>query len=125
MNPTCPYCNGPSTMVEGDYVYPHRPDLYHKLFYICDPCDARVGCHPKTNVPLGRLANASLRRAKSKAHEAFDPLWKLKLFKSRSKAYNWLSTTLAIPPKDCHIGMFDEETCQRVVDACYKFRFNV
>lgn len=113
-NPICPYCKEPSVMVDGEHVYPHREDLHHKVFYVCTPCDARVGCHPGTDKPLGRLANSDLRKAKQAAHAAFDPLWReLDLFKNRRKAYAWLSEQLGISKKKCHIGMFDEPTCRR------------
>lgn len=61
--PTCPYCGKDSVLVNGHVIYPHRPDLLEKKFYWCKPCDAYVGCHPGTANPLGRLANAELRRA--------------------------------------------------------------
>ena len=71
---TCPYCNNPAVLVGGDVIYPHRPDLYEKKFWQCDPCDAYVGCHrPGVGYgdgtrPLGRLANAELREAKKNVH---------------------------------------------------------
>lgn len=116
MNPHCPYCEAVSELVGGDVIYPHRPDLANKWFYRCLPCDAYVGCHPGTQKPLGRLANAELRRAKSRAHAAFDPLWKNGPMK-RSHAYQFLSKRLGIPVQDCHIGMFDLETCQKVLEV--------
>lgn len=117
MTPICPYCDTSSTLVGGDEIYPHRPDLAHKWFYRCVGCDAYVGCHPGSKRPLGRLANAQLRRAKNHAHAAFDPMWKNGPMK-RSHAYQWLAKRLEIPVKDCHIGMMDEEMCQKVVEIC-------
>ena len=111
----CPYCGAESKKVTGEAIYPHRPDLYHKTFYQCAPCDAYVGCHPGTVNALGRLANAELRKAKSAAHKAFDDIWRNKHM-SRSQAYNWLAASLGIEKKDCHIGMFDVDMCMRVVD---------
>lgn len=113
----CPYCKGRAEKVTGEKIYPHRPDLYHKTFWECEPCDAYVGCHPNTDTPLGRLANFDLRMAKQAAHASFDPLWKDGKM-SRASAYKWLSEQLGINRKDCHIGMFDEETCERVVSIC-------
>lgn len=110
----CPYCCGEAELVTGQAIYPHRPDLAHKRFYRCHSCDAYVGCHPGTTKPLGRLANASLRQAKQRAHKSFDPLWKTGRMK-RGQAYAWLAQQLGIPKQDCHIGMFDEDTCERVV----------
>lgn len=114
--PICSYCHNPSQKTTGAEIYPHRPDLHQKNFYICHMCQAWVGCH-QDGIPLGRLANAALRAAKSRAHAAFDPIWKSKKM-SRAEAYAWLSKTLNIPKEDCHIGMFDENTCQRVVEVC-------
>jgi zinc-finger-containing domain len=118
----CPYCNQKARLGYGDEIYPHRPDLSGLRFYICSPCQAWVGCHKGTTKPLGRLANAELRRAKTEAHNAFDPLWKFERFNTqklkRSQAYQWLAAQLGIEFEACHIGMFDVETCQRVVELC-------
>ncbi|WP_028492623.1 zinc-finger-containing protein [Thioalkalivibrio sp. ALE19] len=115
--PLCPYCGERSERVTGAEVYPHRPDLAGKAFYQCAPCDARVGCHPGTNKPLGRLANAALRRAKSRAHKAFDGLWRDGSM-TRSEAYAWLAEQMDLPVKRCHIGQFDEAQCEQVVTIC-------
>lgn len=114
--PICPYCGKWSKKVNGDTIYPHRKDLYKKVFYLCEPCDAYVGCHPNTTKPLGRLANEELRKAKSSAHMAFDKLWRGGNM-SRGKAYQWLQRQLKLPAQDCHIGMFDIETCKKVVQV--------
>lgn len=117
MNPACPYCGKMSDKVSGREIYPHRPDLYAKVFYQCAPCDAYVGCHPGTDKPMGRLANAELRRAKLQAHGAFDFIWKSGL-KTRGSAYKWLAKQPGIPKEECHIGMFDVATCRKVVEIC-------
>jgi hypothetical protein len=118
----CDYCGEKAKLVTGKEIYPHRPDLYKKDFWSCEPCDAYVGCHPKTIDPLGRLAKADLRSAKSAAHRAFDPLWRgdNKQF-SRSKAYNWLANELGIPKDECHIGWFDLAMCQKVEQVSNEF----
>lgn len=113
----CAYCGNDARLVTGDHIYPHRPDLYHKHFYECIPCDAYVGCHPGTTNPLGRLANAELRKAKSAAHAAFDPIWKSGRMR-RGSAYAWLCDKLQIPKDECHIGMMDVGMCRRVVEIC-------
>lgn len=114
MSVLCDYCGQPAPLVTGRDVYPHRPDLGRKWFYICLPCGAWVGCHPGTTNPLGRLANAELRAAKMAAHAAFDPLWKSGRMK-RGQAYGWLAGKLGIAKNECHIGMFDADRCRRVV----------
>ena len=110
----CPYCNSEASLVTGREVYPGRRWLYGKRFYLCEPCDAYVGCHDGTTKPLGRLANAELRAAKIAAHAAFDPLWKSGRM-TRQEAYGWLAMQLKMERNHCHIGMFDVETCQLVV----------
>lgn len=111
----CDYCGKPAELVTGDEIYPHRPDLSRLRFWRCEPCDAHVGCHRGTTRPLGRLANAELRRAKMAAHAAFDPLWKSGRM-SRSEAYAWLADRLGIEADVCHIGMFDVAMCELVCE---------
>lgn len=115
--PVCPYCDRRADFVTGNAIYPHRPDLFGKHFWVCSPCGAYVGCHPGTTNALGRLADAELRAWKQKAHAAFDPLWKGGKQK-RHDAYGWLAEQLGIARQNTHIGMFDVDQCRRVVDVC-------
>ena len=113
----CDYCGRKAVLTTGDVVYPHRPDLRGRVFWVCEPCDARVGCHPDTATPLGRMANADLRAAKQEAHKVFDPIWKDGR-RSRSDAYTWLAYKLGISKSKCHIGLFDIAMCRKVVEVC-------
>jgi len=119
----CPYCNAQTEFIDSSFVYGKS----YGNIYICKPCDAYVGVHKGTNTALGRLANASLRNAKKKAHEAFDPLWQRKMQKgfskkiARSLAYKWLSETLKIVEEECHIGMFNEQQCEQVIALCSRY----
>ena len=116
----CPYCGAPVLLKDSNYVY-HNNKNYGKM-WVCSnypECDAYVGCHPGTTIPLGRLADSALRKAKNRAHKAFDPLWKSGLM-TRREAYIWLSAMLHISQENCHIGMFDISTCKRVVEVCNK-----
>ena len=115
----CPYCNCFAVRTTGKNIYPHRPDLFAKTFYQCVPCDAYVGCHPETDKPLGRLANAELRKAKMNAHAAFDPVWRSGKM-NRSSAYKWLAEKMGIAPQNCHIGMFDVDECRAVIEIARK-----
>lgn len=115
----CPYCKAPAVLVTGREIYPHLPRLYSRSFYRCAPCDAYVGCHEGTTKPFGRLANAELRRMKQATHRVFDPLWRDGRQK-RKEAYRFLADRLGIPFKDCHIGMFDVETCRRAIEICVR-----
>lgn len=122
----CPYCHRPAQLVDGDFLYPDRHDLHWKRLWDCRPCDAYVGTHapnPRmgyTGVePLGRLSNASLRAAKSRAHAVFDPLWRSGRM-TRKQAYAWLAEQLGITVEECHIGDLDEAMCRRVVWVCIR-----
>jgi hypothetical protein len=118
----CPYCHGNAPRITGRDLYPHRTDLYDKLFFRCLPCGAWVGCHPDGK-PMGRLANSQLRNARHQVHIVFDPLWqsarqlydgwnaKIKNV-ARIRAYEWLADRLGIALADCHIGMFDLHQCR-------------
>lgn len=115
----CDYCGQVAKLVSGEKIYPHRKDLWRLDFYLCAPCDAYVGCHKGSYRPLGRLADAFLRVEKSKAHAAFDPLWKSRKM-TRGAAYKWLAEQLSISKDECHIGMFSAVMCRRVVEICNK-----
>jgi len=111
--PNCIECGTLATLVGGKRIYPHRPDLYHKSFYLCD-CGAYCGCHPNTTTALGYPCGAETRRARSAAHEVFDPIWRRGSM-GRADAYRWLARHLNIDPADCHIGMMTADQARQVV----------
>jgi len=124
--PICPYCGATSKLVTGASVYPHKPELSELPFYRCEPCDAHVGCHPGSTRPLGIPANAELRRQRLYTHSAFDPLWRGKnAIMERGEAYAWLADTLHIDPLECHIGLFDEQTCRDAREASRSLRYRI
>lgn len=116
--PKCGYC-GQRARLEWHIRWGYR--------YRCVACDARVGCHKGTQVPLGTLANAELRVARGAAHEMFDALWQLKMEKervskssARAAAYRWLAKHFN--QKQVHIGSMDLAQCARVVEICRPYR---
>ena len=111
----CP-CGQTAALVTGDVIYPHRPDLNSKNFYLCE-CGRYVGCHPGSTDPLGTPADKPTRQARGAAHYVFDRLWK-KEGMSRNRAYAWLANEMGIDVDDCHIGQFDEAQCKLVVELC-------
>ncbi|MGI9486829.1 MAG: zinc-finger-containing protein [Geminicoccaceae bacterium] len=115
---TCLHCDGNCRLTTGAEIYPPRSDLHHKHFYVCDACDARVGCHPDTTKPLGHAADEPTRNARSKLHDLkLDPIWKNEPDKPSQKAtrrrvYKFLAFALDIAPEYCHTGMFTIERCR-------------
>lgn len=119
----CPYCGSKAELVSSTKVYRGRD--YGRIF--CCPnwpeCDSYVGVDPQGK-PLGRMANAELRKWKIRAHAAFDPLVEAKMAKgysrnsAKGKGYRWLAEQLGISQQECHIAMFDVDMCKRVVDLC-------
>ena len=107
----CDYCGKPAELVSSKFIY--GKDYGHKC-YLCRCCNAYVGCHKGTNIPLGRLANAELRYWKKAAHAEFDPLWKYGPFKGK-EAYAWLGARMNLPIEKTHIGMFDVEQCKKAI----------
>lgn len=112
----CPYCGKQAEFVDSIEIY----GTSYGMAYWCRDCDAYVGCHKGTDKPLGRLANAELRKWKMRAHAAFDLLWKGR-FMRRWQAYAWLASELDIPSEKCHIGMMDIHMCQKVIDVTLNF----
>lgn len=108
---SCPYCGNPTKLVDSSEIYGRS--IGGKCWY-CKPCQAWVGCHKDSDRALGRVANKRLRQLKHQAHEAFDPIWK-EGHLSRSAAYELLSVAFDLPPEQTHIGMFDEELCEKVI----------
>ncbi len=127
----CGVCRGRAELTDGAEVYPHRPDLHHKSFWICRSCAAYVGCHPGTTRALGAPADAPLRRARMLLHEEMlDPLWKRAdrcgayapederarekiRRRARERVYQFLAHTLGLTREETHTGSFDLETCRR------------
>jgi hypothetical protein len=133
----CPYCGQNSEFVDSETIYGKS----YGMIYLCRDCDAYVGVHKGKNRSLGRLANKELREAKKRAHLYFDHIWKRKIQmgiadepsrkhgrnyakwrdQCRKSAYTWLSEQLNIEKQYTHIGMFDIEHCEKVVELCKPF----
>lgn len=89
----------------------------------CGTCRATVGLHPFTNIPLGTLATKAIRDARMRAKDAFNPLWHGGGM-GRSEAYAWLAKKLGIARvEECHIGWFDVQQCEQVIEACEAHSF--
>lgn len=106
----CPYCGKPAKWVSNKVVY-GRPYGKSYMIWCCGDCDAYVGCHGNTKVPLGTMANAELREWRKKAHNRIDPFWKNGDL-TRAEVYGFLKEHFG---REIHIGESDIETCKRIV----------
>lgn len=137
------HCSRPARKVTGRVVHPHRFDLAELFFYRCSDCDAHVGCHKRGGRPLGRPANAELRKQRSIAHNAFDPLWKKAVYdpaysgsvkdnaavrtitgSARSRCYAFLAHQLKLSKDECHIGLFNLEQCRHATAISRKVTYS-
>ena len=101
-----------STQVDGSVIYPDRPDLHRKLYYLCK-CGAYVGTHKKGGHPLGYPAGPGTRFARSRAHSRFDPIWTTGLM-GRNEAYAWLASAMGLTRAEAHISKLGKEQADRV-----------
>jgi len=92
------------------------------------PCRAGLEVHKDEGKdrPLVTRADAGTRHGRKMAHKRFDPIWQSRLgkgkakWKVRSAVYAWLAGHLEIPVGQCHIALFDLETCVKVIEICVK-----
>lgn len=66
------------------------------------------------------LTDAETHKARIDAHMAFDCIWKSKMM-TRANAYAWLSRSLGISAKKCHMKIMDIKTAEEVVLICRNF----
>ena len=110
----CRFCKGAVKLINNVEIYGR--EYGWPLAYRCDCCNARVGTHPGTDIPLGTLADDATQKARSAAHAAFDRLWRGKTPWHRSQAYRALARAMGV--RTAHISWFDAADCQRIVRMC-------
>lgn len=116
----CRYCGGVVRLIPAVKVYGASAKwlgLEGEMLYQCQNCNARVGCHKGSVRPLGDLANEVLRLKRVETHQIFDDFWKAKGM-SRTKAYQWMAQKLKLPEDRAHIGGFEMDQCQRLINLC-------
>ena len=111
----CPVCLGGHVSLQRNRVIYGKDYGRWPLIWYCHGCEAMVGCHPGTDVPLGYMADQPTRRARMRAHQAFDPLWKGNNLITRREAYKRLADYMGLPERECHISMFNEYQCTDVI----------
>lgn len=116
--PLCAHCGAPATLTCGDIIYPHRPDLAGRSYWVCMLCRAWCGCHRGTTKPLGALANVRLRAVRMDVHRALDPKWKGSSNpRMRSIVYQALAVRMGLMTEETHVGMFDEAQCRKALEC--------
>ena len=118
----CRYCGGVIKLIPAKMVYgesTRRLGMEGEYLYQCQNCNARVGCHKGTMRALGNVANEVLRLKRMEAHRVFDALWKSGRM-TRTGAYRWLAGELHLRPDRAHIGGFEMDQCQKVIELCEK-----
>ena len=108
-NIKCPYCNEKAEWVNNKVIYGQQYGKSYMIWY-CKSCNAYVGCHQNTKVPLGSMANAKLREWRIKAHKQIDPFWKNGDL-TRAEVYGFLKDHFG---QEIHIGESSIEICKRI-----------
>lgn len=117
----CPHCRSSVDIV-------HNSEIYGRAYgewpwaYQCCCCEAYVGMHPFTNLPLGTLATAEMRHARKAAKAYFNKLHEgYNATMDRSEAYAWLAAQLGMPVSQCHFGLFDVDMANRAGQICIEY----
>lgn len=121
--PECIHCGTIAEPVPAFEVYGGVRWARGKWLWVCGNCNARVGCHGKGLRPLGRPANAELRRARMLLHgRRLDPLWKSGKM-TRNEVYGRLRKAMGLTTDECHVGEFDlDQTREAWVICTYMCR---
>ncbi len=119
----CTECRSTNIALQKRSFMGRRTHGEWDLIWHCGDCDAMVGCHEGTDVPLGTMANAETRGMRLLAHEAFDPMWRGRNSRlSRDDAYEWMAVVLGVPIANAHIGMLDRHQCELLINAVRNYK---
>lgn len=108
----CPECGAPMTLIPSRFG----------PFYGCTEfrktgCKGSHGSHADGR-PLGLPAQEDTKKARIRAHAAFDSLWREEhVFHNRKGAYRWMRQALGLSKDEAHIGRFTIEQCDRLIAA--------
>lgn len=116
----CRFCNGSVRIVGHAAIYHGRTYGDWPWVYQCEDCSARVGMHPFTNLPLGTLADESLRQVRNRCKKPFETIWQERRM-DRTQAYRWLAEQLGKSIAECHFGLFEASDCERAERLCLDY----
>lgn len=105
--------------VNGSVVYPHRLDLYEKLFYVCPTCGNYVGTHADGR-PLGTIPTPELRKWRNEVHRIIDEYWLPNNVAKRKELYADLSEFLGRRYHTAELNTIAE--CKKVIEY-YKQKY--
>ena len=121
INIKCPYCRSQALLRPASVVHEHAAP--GEEVYVCARfpiCNTYVSAHRDSHLPMGTLADKSLRQKRRQAHIAMNQLWEQGLM-TRKEAYRWLQVQLGLPESEAHIGRFSAYRCEQVLDLCRRF----
>ena len=121
----CPYC-GAQAMLRPAHVVHGNQAKQGQYLYVCNrypKCDAYVGVHAKSLLPLGTLANGDLRHKRILAHRAFEQLQRTCKME-KWQAYQWLQAKFSLRRDQAHIAKFSVYMCDQLIAACEEVEAN-
>ena len=121
INIKCPYCGSQAFLRPASVVHEHTAP--GEEVYVCarfPACNAYVSAHRDSHLPMGTLADKSLRIKRRQAHIALNRLWEQGLM-TRKVASRRLQVQLGLPESEAHIGRFSAYRCEQVIDLCGRF----
>ena len=110
INITCPVCGSKAYLRPASVVYGDKAPDPDAKYYVCGrypACDCYVAAHRKTMLPMGTLADKTLRKNG---------------IMSRKEAYRLLQLSMGLPAEDAHIAKFSAARCDEVIALSRRFR---
>ncbi len=115
----CPNCGNAVELVSNSEIYGREFGDWPYAYRCIDHrgCDSYVGLHPKTDLPLGKLADRFERQARKDNKRYFMEVLSLHDW-SRNQGYAWLAERMGIPKSDCHWGLFSVRQANMAGSIC-------
>lgn len=108
----CDCCGGPVILSRNRVLY--GKDFGEWPFcYRCPQCQAYVGLHPQTDLPLGTMCDRATREARKRVKSYFMAVARVDYHGNRSAAYAALADAMQMDLALCHFGLFDLNDCER------------